>query len=151
MKRWFVCTQSFILRKNISSDRMVMSRIIRHFSIFVVLSLLLHLGVFLYFATRGEETTTPEITPTPFFVDLREAEQKPRELDVPFQPESIPRKQPARRLAAVDQTAAREEAPEGKDSRDTTTVPVTQKPALKPEADNLEPTPQVSAGEIFLL
>jgi protein TonB len=124
---------------------MVMSRIIRHFSLFVVLSLLLHLGVFLYFATRGKETATPALTPPPFFVDLREAEQKPRELDASLPQPTTPRTQPARRLAAVDQTAAREEAPKGKDARDTTTVPATQKPGLTPEADDQQPTPPVSA------
>lgn len=102
-----------------------MPRIIRHFSLFVVLSLLLHLGVFLYFATRGEETATPEITPAPFFVDLREAEQKPRELDLPIRQQVTPRTQPARRMAESEQMAEREEAPKGRDSRDTTTVATT--------------------------
>ncbi|MBE0503902.1 MAG: TonB family protein [Desulfuromonadales bacterium] len=102
-----------------------MPRIIRHFSLFVVLSLLLHLGVFLYFATRGEETVTPEITPVPFFVDLREAEQKPRELDLPMRQQDTLRTQPARRMAESEQMTEREEAPKGRDSRDTTTVATT--------------------------
>ena len=112
-----------------------MSRIFRHFSLFVVLSLLLHLGVFFYFATRGKETVTPAHTPAPFFVDLREAEQKPRELDVPLRQQTTPRTQPGRRLAESDQVAEREQAPKGTDSRDTTTVPTTQKPPLATAGD----------------
>jgi periplasmic protein TonB len=116
---------------------MVMSRIFRHFSLFVALSLLLHLGVFLYFATRGKETATPALTPAPFFVDLREAEQKqkPRELDVPLRPPTTPRIQPGRRLGEHEQVAEREQAPKGTDSRDTTTTMPTeenQQEAIKP-------------------
>ena len=100
-----------------------MSRIFLHFSLFVALSLLLHLGVFSYFATRGKETIRPEITPAPFFVDLREAEKKPREFVVPLRQPTTTRTQPARKLAESDQAAPREEAPKGRDSRETTTVP----------------------------
>ncbi len=103
-----------------------MPRIIRHFSLFVALSLLLHLGVFLYFATRSEEPAPPTRTPDPFFVDLREAEQKPRELDLPIRQLETPRTQPAPRIAVSEQIAVREEAPKGKDSRDTTTIPTTK-------------------------
>ena len=100
-----------------------MSRIFLNFSLFVGLSLLLHLGVFLYFTTRGEETETPTLTPAPFFVDLRETEQKPREVDIPLRQQPAPRTQPARRLAERAQVVEREEAPKGTDSRDTLTEP----------------------------
>ena len=102
-----------------------MPRIFLNFSLFVALSLLLHLGVFLYFATREEETA-PTTTSAPFFVDLREAEQKPRELDLPVRQQDTQRTQPARRIAASEQIAQREEAPKGRDSRDSTT-PATEK------------------------
>ena len=128
-----------------------MSRIFRHFSLFVILSLLLHLGVFFYFATRGKDTATPELTPAPFFVDLREAEQKPRELDVPLRKPTTPRTQPARRLAASDQVAERETAPKGADSRDTT-VTTPQKSPLTTTGDQSEtiktPPPPVSDSGI---
>jgi protein TonB len=131
---------------------MVMSRIFRNFSLFVALSLLLHLGVFFYFVTRGKETTTPALTPAPFFVDLREAEQKPRELDVPLREPTTPRTQPARRLAASDQVVEREEAPKGADSRDTTTVPTPQESPLTTAGDqpevNKTPPPLVSDSGI---
>lgn len=103
-----------------------MSRIFLHFSLFVVLSLLLHLGVFFYFATREEEPLMLEITPTPFFVDLRAAEQRPRELDVPVPQQITPRTQAARRLAEADQVVDRETAPQGRDSRDPNPVPLPQ-------------------------
>jgi protein TonB len=126
---------------------MVMPRIFFNFSLFIVLSLLLHLGVFFYFATREKETTTPELSPAPFFVDLREAEQKPRELDVPLREPTTPRAQPARRVAASDQVAEREEAPKGTDSRDTT-VPTPQESPLATLGDQPEaiktPPPFVS-------
>lgn len=99
-----------------------MSRILRHFPLFVVFSLLLHLGVFFYFTTRGKEPTSA-LTPAPFFVDLREAKQKPRELDVPLRQPPTPRTQPGRRLAESDQIAAREQAPKGTESRDSTMAP----------------------------
>lgn len=115
-----------------------MSRIFLHFSLFVVISLLLHLGIFSYFATRGKESTKPEIAPSPFFVDLREQEQKPREPDLPLRPQPTPRPLPGRRLAANDQVVAREQAPRGSDWRDTTTVPSVQEPAL-PRAEQKKP------------
>lgn len=109
-----------------------MSRILRHFSLFVVLSLLLHLGVFFYFATRATETTKPVIAPSPFFVDLSEQKQKPRESDLPLPPQAAPRPLPGQRLAENDQVVAREQAPKGTDWRDSTTAPVVQEPALPP-------------------
>lgn len=115
-----------------------MSRIFLHFSLFVVLSLLLHLGVFFYFATKEKETASPALTPAPFFVDLHEAKQKPRELDVPLPLLTTPRTQPARRLAESDQIAEREEAPKGSDLRDTTTVSTSQEPPLESAGDQQE-------------
>lgn len=99
-----------------------MSRILLHFSLFVVLSLFLHLGIFLYFTNVDNKTTTTTLPPAPFFVDLREAEQKPREIAPPLhlQP-TLPRPQPSRRLAATDQFVVNDQAPKGNDSRDTTT------------------------------
>lgn len=130
-----------------------MSRILLHFSLFVVLSLLLHLGVFFYFATREKETATPELTPAPFFVDLREAEQKPRELDIPLRQQTTPRTQPARRLAEIDQVAEREEAPKGRDSRDTVPVPITREPPVTTVPEQKETigtvTPPVSEKGIL--
>lgn len=115
-----------------------MPRIFLNFSLFVVLSLLLHLGVFLYFVTRGEESTTPTLTPAPFFVDLRETEHKPRELDLPVRQQETPRTQPARRIAESQNIAEREEAPKGKDSRDSTTVATTEEPPLETEGAQQE-------------
>lgn len=103
-----------------------MPRIFLNFSLFVGLSLLLHLVVFLYLATREEETA-PKLTPSPFFVDLREAEQNPRELDAPLPQPTTPRTQPARKLAASDQVVNREVAPKGADTRDSTMMPPAQK------------------------
>ena len=105
-----------------------MPSIFRHFSLFVILSLLLHLGVFFYFATRGKETITPAPPPAPFFVDLREAKLKPRDLDTPLrQQQTTPRTQPGRRLGASEQVAEREQAPKGTDTQDSTTMPPAQK------------------------
>lgn len=104
-----------------------MSPIFRHFSLFIVLSLLLHLGVFFYFATRGKETTTPAPPPVPFFVDLREAEKKIREPDVPLRPSTLPRTEPSRRMSDVEQVIERETAPKGTDTRDSTMVPPARK------------------------
>ena len=115
-----------------------MSRILRHFSLFVVLSLLLHLGVFFYFASREKKTATPALTPAPFFVDLREAEQKPRELDVPLRQPTAPRRQPARRLAESAQVVEREEAPKGTDTQDSTAVPPAQKSPAAPATGEQE-------------
>ncbi len=130
-----------------------MPRIIRHFSLFVALSLLLHLAVFLYFATRREETETPTPTPAPFFVDLREAEQKPRELDLPERQQETPRARPARRLATSEQIAEREEAPKGRDSRDSTALATTEDPPLEREGtqqEAIEPMrpPVIESGNI---
>lgn len=116
-----------------------MPRIFLNFSLFVGLSLLLHLVVFLYIATRKEETS-PTPTPAPFFVDLREAEQKPRELDLPVRQQDTPRTRPARRLAPSDQTTEREAAPKGRDSRDSTAVATTEDPPLEREAAQQEAT-----------
>jgi protein TonB len=132
---------------------MVMSRIIRHFSLFVALSLLLHLGVFLYFATRGEEPATPTLSPAPFFVDLRETEQKPRELDLPERQQNTQRTQPARRLAASEQIAEREEAPKGRDSRDSTKVAATKEVPRETDGaqqETIEPIrpPVAESGDI---
>jgi protein TonB len=110
-----------------------MPRIFLNFSLFVALSLLLHLGIFLYFATREEEPATPPLTPAPFFVDLREAKQKPRELDLPVRQQDTPRTQPAQRIAVNEQMAEREEAPKGRDSRDTATLTTTEEPPLETE------------------
>ena len=106
---------------------MVMSRIFRHFFLFVALSLLLHLGVFFYFATRGKEATAPAPTPAPLFVDLREAELIPLDLDVPLRQSTTPRTQPARRLGKNEQVVEREQAPKGSDTRDSTIVSPVQK------------------------
>ncbi|MDO9079336.1 MAG: TonB family protein [Desulfuromonadales bacterium] len=115
-----------------------MPRIFLNFSLFVALSLLLHLGVFLYFATREEEPETPPLTPAPFFVDLREAEQKPRELDLPVRQLDKPRTLPAPRIAVSEQIAEREEAPKGRDSRDSTTVATSEEPPLETDGAQQE-------------
>ena len=114
-----------------------MPRIFLNFSLFVGLSLLLHLVVFLYLATR-EEKTAPTLTPAPFFVDLREAEQKPRELDIPVRQQETPRTQPARRIAESEQIAEREEAPKGRDSRDSRTAATTEESPLGTDAAQQE-------------
>lgn len=101
-----------------------MPRISRPFSLFVALSLLIHLGVFYYFTTREHESGRSDPNPAPFVVDLREAKLKPRELDIPLRQQISPRTQPARRLAADDLIATREEAPHGQDRRETTTMPL---------------------------
>ena len=119
---------------------MVMPRIFRHFSLFVLVSLLLHLGVFFYFTTREKESTTPAPTPAPFFVDLHEAEQKPRELDVPLRPSTAPHKQPTRRLAESEQVVEREQAPKGTDTQDSTTVPPAQKSPASTATEQQEAT-----------
>ena len=129
-----------------------MPRIFLNFPLFVALSLLLHLGVFLYFATREEETA-PSTTPAPFFVDLREAEQKPRELDLPVRQQDTQRTQPALRIAVSEQIAQREEAPKGRDSRDSTTVAATEELPLETEGaqqEAIEPIrpPVDESGEI---
>ena len=131
-----------------------MSRIFRHFSLFVVLSLLLHLGVFFYFATKENETATQALTPAPFFVDLREAEQKLRELAVPLQQSTVPRTQPSRRLTESAQVIEREKAAKGTVLRDTTTVPASRdqqeesKPTLPLVSESGE-TPAVSLENLL--
>ena len=115
-----------------------MPRIFLNFSLFVAVSLLLHLGVFSYFATREEETETPPLTPAPFFVDLREAEQKPRELDLSVRQQDTPRTQPAPRIAVSEQISVREQAPKGRDSRDSTTVATTDELPLETDGAQQE-------------
>lgn len=115
-----------------------MPRIFLNFTLFVALSLLLHLGVFFYFATREEEPETPTLNPAPFFVDLRETEQKPRELDLPVRQLETPRTQPTPRIAVSEQIAVREQAPKGRDSRDSTTVATTEEPSLETDGAQQE-------------
>ncbi|MDZ4184297.1 MAG: TonB family protein [Desulfuromonadales bacterium] len=117
-----------------------MPRLFLNFSLFVALSLFLHLGVFFYFATREEKPETPTLTPTPFFVDLREAEQKPRELDLPVRQQETPRTQPARRIAESEQITEREEAPKGRDSRDSTAAATTEESPLESDGAQQEAT-----------
>jgi len=124
-----------------------MSRIFLNFSLFIGLSILLHLGVILYFAVREEEPEMPTLS-SPFLVDLRAAEQKPRELDLPVRQQDTPRTQPARRIAESAQIAEREEAPQGKDSRDSTALVTAEEPPLKAEGTQQEAIqPRPSASE----
>lgn len=115
-----------------------MSRILRHFSLFIFLSLLLHFGVFLYFTAMEQKPSAPKPTTVPFFVDLRESEQKPRELDIPLDPQPTPRLQPGKRFAASDQVVTREQAPKGSDWRDRTPLPATQPPPVSSAAEQKE-------------
>lgn len=124
-----------------------MSRILRHFSLFVALSLLLHLGVFFYFATRGKEAT-PALTPAPLFVDLREAEQKIREPDVPLRQSSTSRAQPSRRMSEVEQVIEHEEAPKGTDTRDSTMVPSKSASSEEQVSTRTPPPPVSESGDI---
>lgn len=130
-----------------------MSRLFRHFSLFIVLSLLLHLGVFFYFATRGKETITPALTPAPFFVDLREPEQKIREPDVPLRQSTLPRTQPSRRMSEVEQVIEREEAPKGTDTQDSTMIPPARKTPVSTSSEQqvstkTPPPPVSESGDI---
>lgn len=126
-----------------------MSRTLRHFSLFILISLFLHLGVFLYFATAGKKSALSEPTATPFFVDLREPKLKPRELDLPLREQSTPRIQPARRLAADDLVAEREQAPKGNDWRDTAFAPVIEpSTTLVPKQREHEVPPSSDKGII---
>jgi len=123
---------------------MVMSRILRHFSLFVLLSFLLHLGVFSYFAFVEKKTATPELAPAPLFVDLREAEPKLRELDLPLRQSTTPRLRPSQRLAASDQVVEHEEAPKGNNWRESTTVPLPISTEIQKKESSGTKTPVVS-------
>jgi len=89
----------------------------------------------------------PEVTTTPFFVDLRPAEQKPRELDIPVRQQTTPRTQSARRLGEADQVVEREVAPKGRDSRDTDTVPMPQEREIQRDRET-PPPPSSEVGTI---
>lgn len=122
-----------------------MTRILRYFPVFVILSLLLHLGAMIYFGSK----TSPPRAPVeqPFYVDLREPPTKPRELDLPEKP-SLPRPTPAKRLGPSDQVVPHETAPKGEDVRDATprqaaTPPATPSPAI-PQPPTPTPVPKPS-------
>lgn len=125
-----------------------MSRILRHFSLFILLSLLLHIGVFLYFALLEQKPASSKLTPMPFFVDLRESEQKPRELDLPLEPKPTPRSQPGKRFAVNEQVVPREQAPKGSDWRDRIPLPAVQESPASSRTEHKEAsstrTPDVS-------
>lgn len=125
-----------------------MSRSPRHFSLFVLLSLCLHLGVVLYFSAKPEPQSSP--APPPFFVDLRDQPKepriKPREVELPERPAALPRPTPARRLGPSDQVIAKEQAPKGEDTRDTATAQ--QQPSLPAAAPReAAPQPPVASGK----
>lgn len=133
-----------------------MPRTFHHFLYFVALSLLLHLGVVLYFVNKRVDRVTPQPSSPPFFVDLREARRElPREDDVPLQPVILPRKEPARHLADEDQSVDRDSAPRGSDSRETTAVqshptqPGAADSHLSPIKDQTK-VPALSREKLFL-
>lgn len=79
---------------------------------FAVLALLLHL--LLLYVVPADKWLVAPTAKKPVVVQMRPAEERPREIDLP--PEvrpSPPRQQPAKRLAPVDQVAPRETAPKG--------------------------------------
>lgn len=120
-----------------------MPRLFRHFSLFIIFSLFLHGGVLYYLLTRAKETITPSLARTPFFVDLREPKEKPRELDIPIQPQLTPRTQLGRRLAEKEQEVIREAAPKGSDSRDSVQKPLPPHPPPDTERSTEEAAPVV--------
>lgn len=110
---------------------------------FILLSLLLHLLLLL----------VPRLGPLledsgaePVFVELRPAQQRDRELDLPIRKELVkPRQKPAKRLAEQDQVVEKEMAPEGKDVEDRErAVRVPQPPQKTPERET-QPRPRSEA------
>jgi protein TonB len=81
-------------------------------ALFVILSLLLHL--LLLYVLPGDRLMEVPPSKDPVVVEVRPPQSRPRELDVPsrVQPPE-PRKEPAKRLAPIEQVVPRETAPKG--------------------------------------
>lgn len=107
---------------------------------FAAIALLLHL-LLLYLLPADTFLVAPA-GKEPVVVEMRPAQERPREIDMP--PEvrpSPPRTQPAKRLAPVDQVATRETAPKGDAPEDRRPpVPAAPKPADAASASRPAPT-----------
>lgn len=118
-----------------------MPRIAHYFSFFVVLSLLLHM-VTLALLQPQEGSRLPA-RETPFTVDLRPLETKPRELDLPVR-ETPPRTTAARRLGPQDQVVPRETAPGGDAHHDASPlVPPPRQPEARSKTGTDRPPPVI--------
>jgi len=113
----------------------------------IPLSIALHLLLLLLIP---EKTLLP--TPDrdePVMVEVRppQEETRPRELDIPPQPEPPePRKEPAKRLGPQDMQVEKETAPKGEDTDDMAPTappaPSPPRPTPKPEPQETEPKPK---------
>ena len=100
---------------------------------FILLSLLLHLLLLLVPKHKLFPTNS---VPEPVYVEVRPAQSRERELDLPIRKElEKPREKPAKRLAERDQVVEKEMAPEGQDTEDR------QKMVRAPEPVNERPQP----------
>jgi protein TonB len=96
---------------------------------FIILSLLLHLLLIL---VPKQILLPASKQPEPVYVEVRPAQPRERELDLPIRKElEKPRKKPARRLAEKDQIVEKETAPEGRDTEDRTRT--VRAPEVRPD------------------
>ncbi|ABA89779.1 periplasmic energy transduction protein, TonB-related protein [Syntrophotalea carbinolica DSM 2380] len=93
---------------------------------FAVLSLLLH-ALLLYLLPADDLLVAPSVK-KPVVVEVRPPQQRPREVDMPAQPVTQPRRKPAKRLAPRDQVVPRETAPRGDAPEDRQPLPTVAAP-----------------------
>jgi len=110
---------------------------------FLLLSLLLHLILLLLLPRHGLFSVNLPVEPV--VVEMRPAEVRPRELDLPAPERETPRDTPAKRLGPADQVVKRETAPEGTMPEDRT--PTARTPAVQPTVRQPPPAPAPSAEE----
>jgi protein TonB len=110
---------------------------------FILLSLLLHLLLLL---VPKHKLFPAENVPEPVYVEVRPAQTRERELDLPIRKElEKPRKKPAKRLAEKDQVVEKESAPEGKDSEDREKMVRAPEPVKKTPPRQAQPKPRTEA------